>query len=727
MSTTHVNKSSSRGGPGARKAKLDLYTLKFPSSGRMPASTGSEAVSVVGKSLRAAAVKRWDGNQRTTTDWDYLRRDPELWYPSGDCLVHLYERGQSRRGPSFRLSMADIESSNCRPLLEQCRTRPVPDSPSYSASSSSSDGGYYTNPSPDRKYELYIPAPSHLSREDAFNYHVTTRNFFAWCFEKPLVGSQLGEALITLLDRMNEFRPDEEENQDDLLAYIDGQGYADFRECPDHSLAVLRFAEKCEFRELWIDAFVHCAGMNDRLVSSAEFEAVSRTSKALITRAHLEMGLRLEHAGRSLTMFLEDSLSGCTLGLGNEAQAHLDRFRSFLNGYYVGKYGYWPPPQGQQKSTSLSKSTYLSMYLDFRNLYEYLVDTGSSWSIQNNRRADGGVCVLQNITAFDRKHKYGSLPHPLPLIPEMSLSDFNGYGPVQSISNLFGVGKRAKSERRVAALAALSAATNSDDISVMESPLVREYLRFEKSWTMKEEEKVSSADARKVRWILIYAILQTLISVTRAPKEVRDIEGINYPLCCQTAGTPPWRIRSAAATPGISKIPSMQTLKQPDLEVHAEPEMTPTALDAFTEINPVTADFLSLQTRPQTSSGHDAPIFSFGHISVHSPQPVKTRLCEILIQGYDNGLTTSDSEGEVEDSSSSNRGSHDSSGWSATSSDDEWPSMDHYSLYGGGSAGSCYGDDEVEKPTPLRMMKKYSIDSFMVGKHNPEIEMYISS
>lgn len=171
--------------------------------------------------------------------------------------------------------MADIESSNCRPLLEQCRTRPVPDSPSYSASSSSSDGGYYTNPSPDRKYELYIPAPSHLSREDAFNYHVTTRNFFAWCFEKPLVGSQLGEALITLLDRMNEFRPDEEENQDDLLAYIDGQGYADFRECPDHSLAVLRFAEKCEFRELWIDAFVHCAGMNDRLVSSAEFEVCS--------------------------------------------------------------------------------------------------------------------------------------------------------------------------------------------------------------------------------------------------------------------------------------------------------------------------------------------------------------------------------------------------------------------------------------------------------------------
>ena len=444
------------------------------------------------------------------------------------------------------------------------------------------------------------------------------------------------------------------------------------------------------------------------------------------------MGLRLEHAGRSLTLFLEDSLSGSTLGLGNEAQAHLDRFRSFLHGYYVGKYGYWPPPQSEQTSAALSKPTYLSMYLDFRNLYEYLVDTGSSWSIQNNRRADGGVCVLQNITAFDRKHKYGSLPHPLPLVPEMSSSDMNGHGPVQSISKLFGVGKRAKSERRIAALTALSAATNSDDISVMESPLVREYLRFEKSWTMKEEEKVSSADARKVRWILIYAILQTLISVTRAPKEVRDIEGINYPLCCQTAGTPPWKIRSTAVAPGFSKKPSIETLKHPDIEVVTEPEMTPTALDTFLEFKQVTADFFSPQSRPQTPSVRDSRTLSFGHISVHSPQPVKTGLCEILIQGYDNGLPASDSDGEVEDpsspssSSGSNRGSRESGGWSATSSDDEWPAMDHYSLYGGGSASSCYGDDEVEKPTPLRMKKKYSVDSFMVGRNNPEIERYLS-
>ena len=90
-------------------------------------------------------------------------------------------------------------------------------------------------------------------------------------FEKPIVGSLLGQSLISLYQRMNEFRPDEEENQDDILEYLDVQGYTDFRECPDHALAILQFSEKFQYRDLWTDAFVHCTGMNGSLLSSAEF------------------------------------------------------------------------------------------------------------------------------------------------------------------------------------------------------------------------------------------------------------------------------------------------------------------------------------------------------------------------------------------------------------------------------------------------------------------------
>ena len=51
-------------------------------------------------------------------------------------------------------------------------------------------------------------------------------------------------------------------------------------------------------------------------------------------------------------------------------------------------------------------------------------------------------------------------------------------------------------------------------------------------------------------------MLQTLISVTRAPVEVRDTEGVSYPLCCQIAGTPPWQVSKApeASIAGLEEI-----------------------------------------------------------------------------------------------------------------------------------------------------------------------------
>src|SRR5688572_13845637 len=51
-------------------------------------------------------------------------------------------------------------------------------------------------------WEVYIPAPEHSSREAAFQWHLTTRNFFAFLFNKPLVGSRLGTSLINLQERI---------------------------------------------------------------------------------------------------------------------------------------------------------------------------------------------------------------------------------------------------------------------------------------------------------------------------------------------------------------------------------------------------------------------------------------------------------------------------------------------------------------------------------------------
>ena len=104
-------------------------------------------------------------------------------------------------------------------------------------------------------------------------------------YDLPVVGDSLGGALVALLERLNRFRPDPAQNEGDMLAYLASQDYVDFRDCPDHSLALLNFAETCQNRELWTDAFVHCAGMYDDLTLSGEFEVM------ITVRDHRDMWL----------------------------------------------------------------------------------------------------------------------------------------------------------------------------------------------------------------------------------------------------------------------------------------------------------------------------------------------------------------------------------------------------------------------------------------------------
>lgn len=465
--------------------------------------------------------------------------------------------------------------------------------------------------------------------------------------------------------------------------------------------------------------------------SNVDTQHVSRPSQALISRAHLEMDLRLERAGGSLGTFLENDLNGA-LGLGKEAQLHLERFRSFLHTFFVGQHGYWPPTPLNGSSTALPKDVYRSMYSNFRDLYEYLCDPTSGTSIHDNKPVDGGICVYQNVLAFDKRHKYTSLPHPLPLIPKIPAPKSNR----STFGRMFG-GKRADTERRLAASDALCVASNPYDDGVMNCGLVREYLRFEKQWTMLENPTISCADARKVRWILVYAILQILISVTRAPHEVRDTEGVSYPLCCQIGGTPPWKMGEKKATrPALAPIKTASLRERllalgPDMDILS-------AKPAPLVVPRKSTKRLSWTPSPPRK-------LSFIHnIPLKSPKPIRTASWEILNQTFGDispidYIRSPIQHGDV--SPIQQIGSHRSNpttpstsdngsgrdGWSTNSSEDE---MDHHSVNG---SDSNYGDDEDEelramgKSSKTPSMKRPSFGSFRPGSCNPEVDQYIRS
>jgi hypothetical protein len=315
---------------------------------------------------------------------------------------------------------------------------------------------------------------------------------------------------------------------------------------------------------------------------------------------------------KALSNFLEEDFSQAHIGLSSGARAHLERFRSFLHSYYVEKFGYWPPPKGSVFSKALCKS----MYFDFRGLYDFLVDLDSTDSLQDQKPASGGICVLQNVQAFDHRHKYIPLPHPNPLLPQFSTEPQRSNSQ-RALMTLKLATRQARTERYISNRDALFAATNSADTAITNAPLVKAYRRFERQCTLRPEEKVSISDGRKVRWMLIYGIIQMLVSVIRAPKEVRDVDSPTYPLCCLVAGTLPWNggtralndyyTESANLTPLIIHAPALS------------PGSTTGSLDGSASAKP-------LPLTPQVSIQPDCEGDDyFGHTSL-SPSPTFPRV-----------------------------------------------------------------------------------------------------
>lgn len=121
--------------------------------------------------------------------------------------------------------------------------------------------------------ELFIPPPPMATKQHALQYHLATRNFFAWIFRRSLVGEQLGSALIALWHTIAQHRGLEEDNMGDLLGYMDEEGYLDMRNEPNHALGVLHFAEHFQLKDLYVNAFTHCVGMAGRSFVIPEYQA----------------------------------------------------------------------------------------------------------------------------------------------------------------------------------------------------------------------------------------------------------------------------------------------------------------------------------------------------------------------------------------------------------------------------------------------------------------------
>ena len=176
-------------------------------------------------------IKRWNGITREAINWNSLPRDPELFFPTGNCLVYLYPAGHSQRGPSFRIPYHILLYSGCRPLVQQCLVSQLNiSSPDHVISKSLSHGSVDYSLSQDTRSYLYLYPPAGLSRDESYSYHITTRNFFAWLLGVPLVGTDPVSALLDLKARMDTWRDPHANNFEAIFEYARQQAYGDFEE-----------------------------------------------------------------------------------------------------------------------------------------------------------------------------------------------------------------------------------------------------------------------------------------------------------------------------------------------------------------------------------------------------------------------------------------------------------------------------------------------------------------
>lgn len=394
---------------------------------------------------------------------------------------------------------------------------------------------------------------------------------------------------------------------------------------------------------------------------------MSSITRKLLRRAHAEVESKLSTAGMSLRNFLEEDLSESNLGLTAGGRAHLERFRTFLLAFYTHRLGYYPPSPMHTRNGMWDPDIYRTMQIDFEALYEYLVDWSFTTSDSASFLRQRGICALQSVHAFDLRHRYRPLKHPLPHLPEVASSTES------KRTSWFGKSEsKLRPDQRLLAHAALIKATNTSAAGFSRNALVAAYKKFEEDslcshLKFDKIEKLSQVDARKIRWILIYGVYQTLRSCTDAPLEVCDRSSVGYSMAISTTDLPPWKEKRR---PSLLRTKSKMSIISPVLSVPASIVGTPAVsneirpdIDYFTPTHrdnstsfkgqsissgtippyPIPPRSGSLQTAPSRTGSLRKPLGSSREKSRTAPaiEPAGPRrdvtYHEIVVHGYGNG------------------------------------------------------------------------------------------
>ena len=411
------------------------------------------------------------------------------------------------------------------------------------------------------QHEIYIPWPGAETGIHSTIWHITTRNFFAVMYDaSALVGTTLHEAMFKLFERITMY-PDYLDRHISKVAwlsdYIVRHKFDDVRNNPSYAASLLAFSETpgVQWREGYIEAFVHCTGMlNMGLQTIPEWRYITPHTKMFLQNASMEIEERIHRAQVWLLSFDFNEMWPAGSAPASAARGCFDRLRKWLCKYYENAFLHWPPTN---EHTWLTHDMVVRLSNDFHGLYDYLVDRdiifdgteyrpSQKWAIVSRSgqsfRADSHDLPLTDILlSFDSRNKFPHIPHPYPMVPPSV--------PVQpKHKSAFKLSKptspgdlMAQSRRKALSYAEASNVYILRD-QYMYTDLVTNFIRFEQSDML---DGLDPFEARRGRWILIYGILQVLATVSVDSPNLRYREGAQYHLSPQMKGVVPWAERGS--------------------------------------------------------------------------------------------------------------------------------------------------------------------------------------
>ncbi|MCJ1350499.1 MAG: hypothetical protein MMC33_000480 [Icmadophila ericetorum] len=547
-------------------------------------------------------IRRFEGGGKLPKlEWRSMANNPELWDSNGDTLIYMYTRGsRTKPPPSFRVSSTVIYESGSTTFIGQLRDTSVPKGwprfcpsdlpspvtsrsntgssalssavsgfPPYPLSHSAADSGIedmdYILPIEMTsrlkefdgiRHEIYVAWPGHESGVHCATWHITTRNFFAVMYNaKALVGTTLYGALARLFERINTY-PDylgRHINKASWITdYIMRHEFDDVRNNPSFAASLLAFSETpgVQWREGYIESFVHCVGMlNIGLQTIPEWKFITPHTRMFLQNASLELEERIHRAQKWLFSFDFAVMWPMSSAPSCSAKGCFDRFRKWLCKYYEGVFPQWPPAND---TTWLTREMIVRLRNDFYGLYDYLVDRevifdgseyrqGQKWVIiskagQTVRVDTPELPFTDIILGFDDRHSFPHMPYPFPRTPTSVAvvtkhkTSFTLKKPATAVETL------AQSRRKALSYSEASNVYILRDHYV-HMDLVQDFIKFEQTDLI---DHLDPFEARRGRWLLIYGILQVLATVAADSPNIRYVEGVQYHVGPQMKGAVPW-------------------------------------------------------------------------------------------------------------------------------------------------------------------------------------------